>query len=72
MTATAGGTQVLRQCCLQVWGFEVTDDTGQSKKLFCSSQQECKDWWSFLNSQASQKVLITDRFSIDWDNMIGR
>ena len=57
---------------MQMYGFQVTDDMGKSKKLWCHSQQACQEWCSFLSHWANTEVLLTHWYHVQWSKVLGR
>ncbi|KAK9807765.1 hypothetical protein WJX72_008555 [[Myrmecia] bisecta] len=55
----------------KMWGFAMIDDTGKRKKLFCESQADRDEWVWFFDNLANKEVLVTERYDVLWDDMIG-
>ncbi len=63
-------------CCyyyyVQMYGFQVVDDEGRSKKLWCHSQQACQEWCHFLTHWANTEVLLSHWYHVQWSKLLGR
>ncbi len=55
-----------------MYGFQVVDDEGRSKKLWCYSQQACQEWCHFLTHWANTEVLLSHWYHVQWSKLLGR
>ncbi|DBA82871.1 TPA: hypothetical protein ACH3X1_006664 [Trebouxia sp. C0004] len=56
---------------LLMHGFQVVDDEGRSKKLWCHSQQACQEWCHFLSHWANTQVLLSHWYHVQWSKLLG-
>ncbi|KAL0018722.1 hypothetical protein WJX79_001236 [Trebouxia sp. C0005] len=56
---------------LLMYGFQVVDDEGKSKKLWCVTQQACQEWCHFLSHWANTEVLLSHWYHVQWSKLLG-